>query len=78
MALAFDTGTAALEGRSCPRRVRYWPAVRGPGPPAQQALWKIGDYTALVVHATVGPEIDLCDTNKVMRGQPHEFTAGRV
>ena len=41
-----------------------------PAMPAHQALWKIGDYTALVDHVTVGPEIDFCDTNKVMRGTP--------
>jgi type IV secretory pathway VirB4 component len=43
-------------------------AARLPTMPAHQALWKIGEYTAFVDHVTVGPEIDLCDTNKVMRG----------
>lgn len=33
-----------------------------------RALWKIGDYSALVDHVTGGVEIDFCDTNKVMRG----------
>lgn len=37
--------------------------------PAHQALWKIGEYTALVDHLTHGPELDFCDTNKVMRGE---------
>ena len=36
--------------------------------PPHRALWKIGDYSALVDHVTGGVEIDLCDTNKVMRG----------
>ena len=43
-------------------------AARLPAMPAHQALWKIGDYTALVDHHTHGPEIDFCDTNQVMRG----------
>ena len=34
-----------------------------------RALWKIGDYSALVDHVTGGVEIDFCDTNKVMRGR---------
>jgi hypothetical protein len=36
--------------------------------PAHRALWKIGDYTALVDHVIAGVETDFCDTNKVMRG----------
>lgn len=39
-----------------------------PSMPAHQTLWKIGEYTALVDHPAVGPELDFCDTNKVMRG----------
>jgi hypothetical protein len=43
-------------------------AARLAAMPAHQALWKIGEYTALADHITHGPEIDFCDTNKVMRG----------
>jgi len=43
-------------------------AAQLPSMPAHQALWKIGDYTALVDHHTIGAEVDFCDTNKVMRG----------
>jgi type IV secretory pathway VirB4 component len=39
-----------------------------PTMPPHQALWKIGDYTALVDHDISGPELDFCDTNTVMRG----------
>ncbi|HVF74831.1 MAG TPA: hypothetical protein VM938_07265 [Acidimicrobiales bacterium] len=39
-----------------------------PGYPPHRGLWKIGDYTALVDHFTMGVEVGFCDTNKVMRG----------
>ncbi len=42
--------------------------------PPHRALWKIGGYSALVDHVTGGVEIEVCDTNKVMRGGSHEFT----
>jgi hypothetical protein len=47
-------------------------STRLPTMPAHQALWKIGDYTALVDHTAVGVEAGFCDTNKVMRGEPRD------
>lgn len=39
-----------------------------PSMPAYQTLWKIGEYTALVDNPAVGPELEFCDTNRVMGG----------
>jgi type IV secretory pathway VirB4 component len=36
--------------------------------PAHCGLWKIGEYTALADHIVGGPEVEFCDTNRVMRG----------
>lgn len=43
-------------------------AERLPTMPAHQALWKIGDYTALTNQVLHGDERWMCDTNASMRG----------
>ncbi|MDQ6614821.1 MAG: ATP-binding protein [Actinomycetota bacterium] len=43
-------------------------AERLPTMPAHQALWKVGDYTALTNQVLHGEEYWFCDTNATMRG----------